>query len=86
MRAYGRMNQTVMHCIFVGAAEVRKSSLLKRLLCLKLNPKRISTRAVEKSIQVEISREVSTNAAQMSAMDWQIIEDPFSQASGFVDN
>ena len=65
---------------------------------MKLDPKCISTQAVEKSIQVEISREfstavtekpvmirnVSTTAAQVSGMDWQIIEVPISQASGLI--
>ena len=29
-------------------------------------------------------RNVSTTAAQMSGIDWQIIEDPISQASGLI--
>ena len=84
MREHGTMDHTIMHCIFVGPAGVGKSSLLKRLLCLKLDPNRTSTQAVEKSIQVEIIRNVSTTTAWVSGMDWQIIKDPISQASGLI--
>ena len=40
MEEHGTMDQTIMHCIFVGPAGVGKSSLLKRLLHQKLNPER----------------------------------------------
>ena len=50
MREYGNMGQTIMHCIFVGPAGVGKTSLLKRLLHMKLDPNRTSTQAVEKSV------------------------------------
>ena len=84
MREYGKMDQTIMHCIFVGPPGVGKSSLLKRLLRMKLDPNRTSTQAAEKSVRVEIIRDVSTTAAQVSGIDWQKLEDPISQASGLI--
>ena len=84
MRESGAMDQTIMHCIFVGPAGVGKSSLLKRLLRIKLDPKRNSTQAVEKSIRVEVIRDVSRTAARMSGLDWKRIDDLNSQASGLV--
>lgn len=80
MRECGEMDQTIMHCIFVGPAGVGKSSLLKRLLRMKLNlTERSSTQAVEKSVRVEI-RNISTAVA----FDWQITKDPLAQASGLI--
>ena len=84
MRKYGKMDQTIMHCIFVGPPGVGKSSLLKRLLRMKLDPNRTSSQAAEKSVRVEIIRDVSTTAAQVSGLDWQQLEDPISQASGLI--
>ena len=84
MRQSGTMDQTIMHCIFVGPAGVGKSSLLKRLLRMKLNQIRTSTQAAERSVQVEIIRDVSTTVAQVSDFDWKIIEDPKTQASGLI--
>ena len=84
MRESGKMDQTIMHCIFVGPPGVGKSSLLKRLLHMKLDPIRTSTQVVEKSVRVEIIRDVSTAVAQVSGIDWLIIEDPISQASGLI--
>ena len=84
MRESGKMDHTIMHCIFVGPPGVGKSSLLKRLLHMKLHPNRTSTQIVERSVRVEIIRDVSTAVAQVSGMDWQIIEDPISQASGLI--
>ena len=84
MRESGAMDQTIMHCIFVGPAGVGKSSLLKRLLRMKLDPKRISTQIAEKSVQVEVIRDVSITTAQVSGLDWQKIEDLDSQASGLI--
>ena len=81
MRESGTMDQTIMHCIFVGPAGVGKSSLLKRLLRKKLVSKRTSTQAAEKSVQVEIIRDVTTTTAQVSGFDWKEIENPISQAS-----
>ena len=80
----GTMDQTIMHCIFVGPAGVGKSSLLKRLLRMKLNQTRTSTQTAERSVQVEIIRDVSTTVAQVSDFDWKIIEDPETQASGLI--
>ena len=77
------MNQTIMHCIFLGAAGVGKSSLMKRLLRLKLDPNRTSTQIAEKSMRVEV-RDVKTGVAQVSGLDWQIIEDPSTQACGLL--
>ena len=81
MQEYGEMEQTIMHCIFVGPPGVGKSSLLKRLLGMKLDLNRTSTQAVEKSVMI---RNVSKSAAQVSGIDWQKIEDPISQASGLI--
>ena len=78
MREYGKMDQTITHCIFVGPPGVGKSSLMNRLLHLKLDPSRTSTQVAEKSVMI---RNVSTTAAQVSGIDWQKIEDPISQAS-----
>ena len=72
-------------CIFVGPPGVGKSSLLKRLLRMKLDlTERVSTQAVEKSVRVEIIRNISTAVAQMSGFDWQITKDPLAQASGLI--
>ena len=84
MREHGEIDQTIMHCIFVGPAGVGKSSLLKRLLRMKLDPSRISTQVAEKSVQIEVIRDVSTTVAEVSGLDWQIIEDPVTQASGLI--
>ena len=83
MREHGAMDQTIMHCIFVGPAGAGKSSLLKRLLCMKLDPKRTSTQLAEKSVQVEI-RDVSTVIARVTGLEWHKVEDPISQASGLI--
>ena len=56
---HGEMDQTIMHCIFLGAAGVGKSSLMKRLLRLKLDANRTSTQIAEKSMRVEV-RDVKT--------------------------
>ena len=84
MRESGSMDQTIMHCIFVGPAGVGKSSLLKRLLRMKLDSKRSSTQIAEKSVQVEVIRDVTITTAQVSGLDWQNIEDLNSQASGLI--
>ena len=83
MRESGAMDQIIMHCIFVGPAGVGKSSLLRRLLRMKLDPKRCSTQAAEKSVQVEI-KTISKTAAQVSGLDWELIPNPISQASGLI--
>ena len=80
----GKTDQTIMHCIFVGPAGVGKSTLLKRLLRMKLDPIRTSTQLAEKSVRVGI-RDVSTSVAQVSDFDWQIIEDPMTQASELIE-
>ena len=82
MHESGAMNQIIMHCIFVGPAGAGKSSLLRRLLRMKLDP-RCSTQAAEKSVRVEI-KNVSRTAAQVTGLDWQKIDDPISQASGLI--
>ena len=84
MREYGTMDQTIMHCIFVGPAGVGKSSLLKRLLHKPLDSNRTSTQAAEKSVRVEIIRDVTTTTAQVSGFDWKEIENPVSQASVLI--
>ena len=85
MRESGRTDQTIMHCIFVGPAGVGKSTLLKRLLRMKLDPIRTSTLLAEKSVRVDFVRKMSTSVAQVSGFDWQIIEDPMTQASELIE-
>ena len=84
MREYGKTDQTIMHCIFLGPPGVGKSTLLKRLLRMKLDSTRTSTPLAEKSVRVDIIRDVSTCVAQVSSFDWQIIEDPMTHASGLL--
>ena len=84
IREHGEMDQTIMHCIFLGAAGVGKSSLMKRLLGLKLDPIRTSTQVAEKSVRVEV-RDVERAVAQVSGLHWQIIEDPSTQACELMD-
>ena len=83
IRKHGEMDQTIMHCVFLGAAGVGKSSLMKRLLRLKFDANRTSTQIAEKSMRVEV-RDVKTGVAQVSGLDWQIIEDPSTQACGLL--
>ena len=85
MRESGKTDQTIMHCIFVGPAGVGKSTLLKRLLRMKLDPIRTSTLLAEKSVRVDFVRKMSTSVAQASGFDWQIIEDPMTQASELIE-
>ena len=88
MSKHGKGNQTVMHCIFVGPPGVGKSSLLKRLLRMKLDPKRTSTQIAEKSVRLDIKygeiRDVSMSIAQVSSFGWQLMEDPSEQASKLI--
>ena len=65
------MNQTIMHCIFLGATGVGKSTLMKRLLGEKVDIiHRTSTQIAEKSVRV-----VSTAVAKMSDLTWRKIDD-----------
>ena len=84
MRESGKTDQTIMHCLFVGPPGVGKSTLLKRLLRMKLDPIRTSTLLAEKSVRVGI-RDVSTYVAQVCDFDWQIMEDPMMQASELIE-
>ena len=81
MEEHGTMDQTIMHCIFVGPAGVGKSSLLKRLLHKKLNPERCSTQLSEKSVRVEVIRDISKMIAKVTDFEWKIMEDPVTQGS-----
>ena len=83
MCGYGQMDQTVVHCIFVGPAGVGKSSLMNRLLHKQLQ-ERTSTPVAEKSVQVKIIRDVSTAVVQVSYLQWQVLEDPDTQASELI--
>ena len=83
MREYGKTDQTIMHCIFLGPPGVGKSSLLKRLLRMKLGA-RTSTEVMEKSIRVDIVRDVSISVAQVSGFEWNIVKDPMTQASRLI--
>ena len=65
------MNQIIMHCMFLGAAGVGKSTLMKRLLSKEVNIEdRTSTQIAEKSIRV-----VSTAVAKVSDLTWKEIDD-----------
>ena len=67
----GETNQTIMHCIFLGAAGVGKSCLMKRLLGEKVDiTHRTSTQIAEKSVSV-----VSTAVAKVSDLTWNKIDD-----------
>ena len=83
IQEHGEMEQTIMHCIFLGAAGVGKSSLMKQLLRMNLDLKRTSTQIAEKSVRVEV-RDVATTVAQVSGLDWQVIENPSAQACGLM--
>ena len=64
----GEMNQTIMHCMFLG---VGKSTLMKRLLGKEVNSEdRTSTQIAEKSVRV-----VSTAVAKVSDLTWKEIDD-----------
>ena len=80
----GETDQTIMHCIFVGPAGVGKSTLLKRLLRMKLDQTHTSTPLAEKSVRVDFIRQMSTTVAWASGFDWKIIEDPMTQASPLI--
>ena len=84
MEEHGTMDQTIMHCIFVGPAGVGKSSLLKRLLHEKLDPERCSTQLSEKSVRVEVIRDVSKMVAKVTDFEWKIMEDPVTQGSELI--
>ena len=59
-----------MHCIFLGAAGVGKSSLMKRLLGEKVDiAHRTSTKIAEKSVRV-----VSTAVAEVPDLAWKKID------------
>jgi len=63
----GEMNQTIMHCMFLGDAGVGKSTLMKRLLGKEVNIEdRTSTQIAEKSVRV-----VSKAVAKMSGLTWK---------------
>ena len=85
VQEHGKIDQTIMHCIFVGPPGVGKSSLLKRLIRRELDKIRTSTQVVEKSVQVEV-RDVVTHVAEVnvSGLDWQVIEDPTTQAHRLI--
>ena len=80
IRESGATDQTIMHCMFVGPAGVGKSTLLKRLLRMKLDQIRTSTPVAEASLRVDFVRSV----AWASSFDWKIIEDPMTQASALI--
>ena len=84
IRESGATDQTIMHCIFVGPAGVGKSTLLKRLLRMKLDQTRTSTPAAEASLRVDFVKKMSTSVAWASSFDWKIIEDPMTQASALI--
>ena len=80
----GVTDQTIMHCIFVGPAGVGKSTLLKRLLRMKLDQTRTSTPVAETPVRVDFVRKMSTTVAWASGFDWKIIENPKAQASALI--
>jgi len=83
MRERGKRHLTIMHCIFMGPAGVGKSSLMRRLLGKKFDPRHTSTGVVEKSVQV---RKVTTSIASRSGLKqpWKLLEDPSEQASALI--
>ena len=67
----GQKEQTIIHCIFLGAAGAGKSCLLKRLLGEKVVLKnRTSTEIAEKSVRV-----VTTAVAEVFDLNWQKLDD-----------
>ena len=75
------MDQTIMHCIFLGAAGVGKSCLMKRLLGeTVVIEDRTSTQIVEKSVRV-----VSTTVAEISDSKWEKIDDTNKYACGLME-
>ena len=77
----GKMDQTIMHCIFLGAAGVGKSCLMKRLLGeTVVITDRTSTQIAEKSVRV-----VSTTVAEISDSKWEKIDDTNKYACGLME-
>ena len=77
----GKMDQTIMHCIFLGAAGVGKSCLMKRLLGeTVVITDRTSTQIAEKSVRV-----VSTTVAEISDSKWEKIDDANKYACGLME-
>ena len=77
----GKMDQTIMHCIFLGAAGVGKSCLMKRLLGeTVVITDRTSTQIAEKSV-----RAVSTTVAEISDSKWEKIDDTNKYACGLME-
>ena len=67
----GQKEQTIIHCIFLGAAGAGKSCLLKRLLGEEVVLKnRTSTQIAEKSVRV-----VTTAVAEALDLNWQKLDD-----------
>ena len=65
MAEKGSLEQTIMHCLFIGYPGVGKSSLMKRLRGQPTNPTLPSTGVAEKAVQVEIRR-LNTSTAMAS--------------------
>ena len=77
----GKMDQTIMHCIFLGAAGVGKSCLMKRLLGeTVVITDRTSTQIAEKSVRV-----VSRTVAEISDSKWEKIDDTNKYACGLME-
>ena len=69
MQEHGEGDQTIMQCIFLGAAAVGKSTVLKRLLCEKVDiASQTGTQIAEKSV-------VSRAIAKVSDLKWLKIDD-----------
>ena len=65
MRTKGKLNQTIIPCVFVGPPGNGKTSLMRRLIGKSCKESQPSTGVAEKVVQVDIRRSSST-AAQMS--------------------
>ena len=62
MRKKGKLNQTIISCVFVGPSGNGKTSLMRRLIGKPPLPSLPSTGVAEKVIQVDIRRSSSTAA------------------------
>ena len=70
MKKKGSVEQTAMHCVFLGLPRSGKSSLIKRLLGKRLSVS-TSTGIAENAVRVEIRK----STAHVSGLQWYELED-----------